>query len=74
MNYDEQYAKYSKKLRQMCPCMHDGCQGITGFVREHPFKPGWDIRRCFDCGRDSAQSDALLNAQVMEKVRVGDLV
>mgnify|MGYP003980607611 CR=1 FL=1 len=21
----------------------------TGFVKHHPFKPGWEIRRCFSC-------------------------
>lgn len=29
--------------------------GYTLFVRWHPFKEGWEIRRCVDCGRLTAQ-------------------
>ena len=42
-------------MRKMCPCKHKGCKGFTGFVRHHPFKPGWEIRRCFTCGKDTTQ-------------------
>lgn len=26
----------------------------TGFVRRHPFKPGWEIRKCFNCNQEWA--------------------
>jgi hypothetical protein len=28
----------------------------TVFVRHHPFKPGWEVRRCVECLRTSGQS------------------
>jgi hypothetical protein len=42
-------------MRKLCPCMHPGCKGFTGFVRHHPFKDGWEVRKCFLCKRDTAQ-------------------
>lgn len=47
------------KMRKMCPCLHEGCDGYTGSVRFHPFKPGWEIRKCFTCGRDTAQDSTV---------------
>lgn len=43
-------------VKRVTPCMHN-CQKpvpATVFVRFHPFKPGYEVRRCFECGRDSA--------------------
>lgn len=53
-----------KNARELVPCMHCPTElrgktrvskGYTGFVRFHPFKPGWEIRKCFTCGKLTAQ-------------------
>jgi hypothetical protein len=41
--------------RHLNPCMHEPCKGYTVFLRWHPFKEGWEIRRCDTCGKDTAQ-------------------
>mgnify|MGYP003150983414 CR=1 FL=1 len=38
------------------PCMHK-CKKptpVTMFVRWHPFKKDWEVRRCIHCQKDSA--------------------
>ena len=51
------------------PCLHcaEELRGTrsprippTLFVRHHPFKPGWEVRRCRECRRDSAYSQRVV--------------
>jgi len=38
------------------PCMHQcSPRAYTVFVRHHPFKEGWEVRKCTSCGKLSAQ-------------------
>lgn len=36
----------------------------TGFLRRHPFKPGWEIRRCLECKKDTAYSEIAANQEI----------
>lgn len=47
---------YRRSATRPTPCMHK-CQKPTPttlFVRWHPFKEGWEIRKCPECGKNSA--------------------
>ena len=55
-------------MNKVCPCMHDGCKGFTGFVRFHPFKEGFEVRKCFTCKRNTAQ-DARVCPEIKQPVR-----
>lgn len=47
-----------KGATRVTPCQHK-CKTPTPatlFVRWHPFKKDWEVRRCEHCGRDSAYS------------------
>ena len=32
----------------------------TTFVRHHPFKPGWEVRKCLACGSQWAVDSSIL--------------
>jgi len=45
-------------VRRPTPCMHKCTRPVpsTLFLRFHPFKEGWEVRRCPECKKDSAYS------------------
>jgi hypothetical protein len=40
-------------------CLH-GCKESTLHLKVHPFKPGWEIRKCPECGKLSAYDETVV--------------
>lgn len=54
----------AQRASELTPCEHCPKRKVRGrlyatsytlFVRWHPFKEGWEIRRCVECGKLTAQ-------------------
>ena len=50
------------RARRPTPCTHKCRKPVpsTVFVRDHPFKEGWEVRKCPECKRDSAYSSTVV--------------
>ena len=52
----KQARRMPRKATRPVTCQHK-CRKPTPttlFIKHHPFKDGWEIRRCPNCGKDSA--------------------
>ena len=57
---------FGSRVLRVVPCLHGCTKPVpeTIYLRDHPFKTGWEIRRCVHCGRDSAYDARSLHGEL----------